>query len=91
MKRAGNSPFPLGKYTMFTDMKTRLERAGHCQRCEHYRRTIKQCAQCGCLVNLKVTIANEACPIGKWTEASPGNDFVAEISKTVQGLFKPKN
>jgi hypothetical protein len=65
-------------------MKIRLERAGHCQKCEHYRRSIKQCAQCGCLVNLKVTIANEACPIKKWGPVEPGNDFMADISKKVQ-------
>ena len=58
----------MGKYIMFTDMKTRLERAGHCQRCEYYRRSLRQCTQCGCFVNLKVMMAAQACPIGKWTE-----------------------
>ena len=56
------------KYSMFTDIKTRLERAGHCQRCEHYRKVTRQCMECGCLVNLKVLMMNQSCPIGKWTE-----------------------
>jgi hypothetical protein len=76
---------------MFTDMKTRLERAGHCQRCEYYRRTTKQCAKCGCLINLKVTIAKEACPEGKWLEAESGNDIVSTVSKQIQEFFRPKS
>jgi len=90
MKRAGNSPFLMGKYTMFTDMKTRLERAGHCQQCEFYRRVTKQCTKCGCLVNLKVTLANEACPVEKWKQAESGNDIVSTVSKQIQEFFKPK-
>jgi hypothetical protein len=80
----------MGKYSMFTDMKTRLERAGHCQRCEFYRRATKQCSQCGCLINLKVTLAKEACPIEKWGEAEIGNDIVSTVSKQIQDFFKPK-
>ncbi len=89
-KRAGNCPFLMGKYNMFTSMQTRLERAGHCQRCEFYRRSTKQCSQCGCLVNLKVTIANESCPVGKWKEAGPGNDFMSSVLNKVQSAFRPK-
>jgi hypothetical protein len=76
---------------MFTDMTTRLERAGHCQRCEFYRRSTKQCVKCGCLVNLKVTLANESCPEGKWKEAESGNDIVSNVSKQIQEFFKPKS
>lgn len=76
---------------MFTNMQTRLERAGHCQKCEFYLRSTKQCRQCGCLVNLKVTIANEECPIGKWSKAPPGDDFMSVILTKVQEVFKPKN
>ena len=72
-------------------MQVRLERAGHCQKCEFYRRSTKQCTLCGCLVNLKVTIANTSCPAGKWKEAEPGNDLISDISNKVQNLFKPKS
>lgn len=76
---------------MFTNMQTRLERAGHCQKCEYYIRPTKQCRQCGCLVNLKVTIANESCPIGKWNKAEPGNDFMSVIAGKIQEALRPKN
>lgn len=75
---------------MFTSMQTRLERAGHCQKCEYYRRSIKQCTICGCLVNLKVTLAKESCPVGKWTESDAGDDFMSSVLNKMQEVFKPK-
>jgi hypothetical protein len=77
----------MGKYTMFTDIKIRLERASHCQKCEHYRRSIKQCAECGCLVNMKVMLADSFCPIGKWGPVPPGSDMFAEIAKHAQSIL----
>jgi len=76
---------------MFTNMAVRLERAGHCQRCEHYRRVTKQCNMCGCLVNLKVTIAKSVCPVGKWGASKEGSDFAANVSKTIQTFFNLKS
>jgi len=78
------------KYDMFTNIEVRLERAGHCQRCEFYKRSTKQCTQCGCLINLKVIIANEECPVGKWKTVEPGNDFMSSIATRVQEMLKPK-
>lgn len=75
---------------MFTSMPVRLERAGHCQRCEHYRRSTKQCNLCGCLVNLKVTIAKSVCPVGKWGASEEGSDFAAEVSRTVKAFLNLK-
>ena len=75
---------------MFTSIQIRLERAGHCQRCEYYHRTTKQCNQCGCFINLKVTLADSECPIGKWKKAPVGNDLVAELSHQVQKLLYKK-
>ena len=75
---------------MFTSMQIRLERASHCQKCEHYFRPTKQCKQCGCLVNLKVTLANTSCPVGKWGEVPASNDFISEISQSAYDFFKPK-
>lgn len=75
---------------MFTSMQIRLERAGHCQKCEYYRRSTKQCTQCGCLVNLKVIVANEECPIGTWLAAPPGTDFMSNIANQIQTFLRPK-
>jgi hypothetical protein len=75
---------------MFTTMQIRLERAGHCQKCEYYIRSTKQCRQCGCLVNLKVMLANESCPIEKWKQAEPGNDLMSTVLGKVQKVFGPK-
>ena len=81
----------MDKYhTMFTSMAVRLERAGHCQRCQHYRRSTKQCTLCGCLVNLKVTIAKSVCPIGTWGASAEGHDFAAKLSSTVKAFFNLK-
>jgi hypothetical protein len=46
---------------------------------------------CGCLINLKVIIAAEECPAGKWTAAEPGTDFMSTIATRVQEFLKPKN
>lgn len=75
---------------MFTNIETRLERAGHCQKCEFYRRSTKQCTLCGCLVNLKVTIAKETCPVDKWKEVEPGTDFMSTVLNKVHEVFKSK-
>lgn len=75
---------------MFTNIEVRLERAGHCQKCEWYVRSSKQCRQCGCLINLKVIVANEECPVGKWGKVLPGNDFMSAIATKVQSILKPK-
>ena len=75
---------------MFTSMQIRLERAGHCQKCEYYRRTTKQCTKCGCLINLKVTIAKEECPIGTWKEAPTGTDFMSNIATQIHTFLNTK-
>jgi hypothetical protein len=46
--------------------------------------------QCGCLVNLKVTIANEECPVGKWGKAEAGTDFMSNVATKVHEFLKPK-
>ena len=75
---------------MFTNIEDRLERAGHCQTCENYIRSTKQCRHCGCLVNLKVTLAKEACPIGKWGPVEPGTDFMSAIATKIQKALGSK-
>lgn len=36
-----------------------------CESCEFYKLT-KQCSKCGCIMPLKVQLAEAECPIGKW-------------------------
>ncbi len=45
---------------------------------------------CGCLVNLKVTIARSVCPVGKWGAAEEGNDFAAEVSNAIKSFLNLK-
>lgn len=35
-----------------------------CKTCEHYREWF--CANCGCILPVKVRIENSSCPINKW-------------------------
>jgi hypothetical protein len=42
------------------------------------------------LVNLKVTIADEECPAGKWGRVEPGTDFMSTMASKVQEFLKPK-
>jgi hypothetical protein len=72
---------------MFTDMKIRLDRAKICQGCEYYRRSTRQCTECGCLVNFKVMIADTECPKGKWGKVTEGTDMFAEIANQAQKIF----
>jgi len=72
---------------MFTDMKVRLDRAKICQGCEYYRRSTRQCTECGCLVNFKVMRADTECPKQKWGKATEGTDMFAEIANQAQKIF----
>jgi len=41
-------------------------RLNTCENCSEYRKTIKQCKVCGCLVPLKASIPSSKCPLNKW-------------------------
>ncbi len=41
------------------------ERVRVCMACEHYGAGWT-CAECGCILNAKLKLADESCPIGKW-------------------------
>lgn len=43
--------------------KARLE---ICQSCDKYLDSVKQCKECGCIMPLKVRLANAKCPLAKW-------------------------
>jgi hypothetical protein len=42
------------------------------------------------LINLKVTIAAEECPMGKWKAVEPGTDFMSTVATKVQEFLKLK-
>jgi hypothetical protein len=37
-----------------------------CRQCPSYRSLIKVCNECGCVMPVKVHLAQAWCPIGKW-------------------------
>lgn len=44
----------------------RKERLDICKECDHYSKITTQCGVCGCIMQLKTTLADAVCPIGKW-------------------------
>jgi len=42
------------------------QRYARCRICEFYDARIKQCEICGCFVPLKIKLATEECPLGRW-------------------------
>lgn len=64
----------MGK--MITDKITANERYRVCKECDKFINLTKQCSICKCFMPLKVRLAFEECPKGKWTQANcapPGN------------------
>jgi hypothetical protein len=43
-----------------------VERLDICKTCPFYNKITHQCSECGCIMNVKVKLANATCPIGKW-------------------------
>ncbi len=72
---------------MLASMQDKLKRAEICHACEHYRRSIKQCTLCGCLVSLKISWANTRCPVDRWVEVPVGNDSVSKFQQRIWGMF----
>ena len=42
------------------------ERLSICQACPFYFKPTTQCKKCGCIMKVKTTLSNAACPIDKW-------------------------
>jgi hypothetical protein len=42
------------------------KRLNICSGCEFYTKLTTQCQKCGCVMPLKVHLAEAECPIGKW-------------------------
>lgn len=45
------------------------ERLSICQSCPNYRKFIKQCKICKCIMPGKARLADSRCPIGKWVQS----------------------
>tara|TARA_Y100000361_G_scaffold154197_1_gene178714 strand:+ start:833 stop:1189 length:357 start_codon:yes stop_codon:yes gene_type:complete len=46
--------------------EVREKRSQLCLSCPWYMKESKRCAKCGCVVPMKIYLAEESCPIGKW-------------------------
>jgi len=44
-----------------------VERLSICQNCPSYKKRLKQCKECGCIMPAKVKLPNAFCPLGKWS------------------------
>ncbi len=42
------------------------ERLKMCVECEHFKKMIRQCEICGCMLDLKTKLLEADCPIGLW-------------------------
>jgi len=51
--------------SFFASEETITQRSELCNNCPSYSR-LKICAECGCIMPLKVKIKSAVCPIGKW-------------------------
>lgn len=52
--------------TVFVGEKITAQRLDACHRCPFYLPKTKQCAECGCFVQVKAKLATEKCPKHKW-------------------------
>jgi hypothetical protein len=46
------------------------ERLAICRDCPSYRKMLKQCKECGCVMPAKVKLADAFCPLNKWSAIS---------------------
>jgi uncharacterized paraquat-inducible protein A len=49
-----------------TDAEVKAERMSICEGCEFFRKHSRRCAKCGCFMDLKTTLQQAKCPVGKW-------------------------
>jgi len=43
-----------------------------CKGCDKFRPQVRQCKECGCVMPVKVRIADATCPFDKWGKESNG-------------------
>jgi len=42
------------------------KRYDECKKCDLFNHTLGTCKECGCVMKLKVKLANTSCPLSKW-------------------------
>lgn len=51
---------------ILSEAELATERLKVCQECNEFKGFSRQCALCGCFLDLKTRILSEECPISKW-------------------------
>lgn len=64
VRKAQNIAQGYSNYVTGTNKELSYKRLIECNACENYKRSI--CTKCGCVIVVKTTVIEEACPIGKW-------------------------
>jgi len=55
-----------GELPPISSTELSAERLKMCNECEHFKRMIRQCDICGCMLDLKTKLLEAECPIGQW-------------------------
>lgn len=75
-EKGKNLPKPVRPWDLLKTSEPRAtdevasERLSICRECPELLKITSQCKQCGCLMNLKVKLANAYCPLHKWMPAT---------------------
>jgi len=73
-KSLGNTPLAVFDSRNKVPEQVAKDRMNICLECEHLFKTTKQCKKCLCFMEVKTTIKQSSCPIGKWTAHTEEND-----------------
>lgn len=66
-EKNGTTPLDmLNPKTKIVDQVTKSNRLSICKACPHLIKLTKQCTKCGCFMDLKTSLENSKCPMGKW-------------------------
>lgn len=72
--------------------KVVTDRTATCEGCPFFDPDFRQCNSCGCMVDLKVQLATEECPEGRWGRVRlTGQGFrqlITSICRKIQRLAK---
>jgi hypothetical protein len=54
------------KSTQYVPEEKSSKRYSICVECPHFIAMSKQCAKCGCFMQIKTKLSHAECPVGKW-------------------------
>jgi hypothetical protein len=55
-------------------LDTHQQRLNTCRSCEHYNTLDHTCNECGCDINMKISLLAESCPLKKWLPVATQNN-----------------